>query len=251
MRLRNLQILGLVLLLVLTVGVGCKKKAPPPPPPPPPAPAPAPPAPTATISVNPTSIERGQSATVEWSTRDTTEVTITELGTVPASGSRSVRPTQSTTYRLDAKGPGGSTSASARITVTAPPPPPPPEKPKPREPSERELFDQQVRTIYFDYDKYDVRDDQQATLQGNITFFKAHPNVRFIIEGHCDERGSAEYNLGLGDRRANTVKEAMVAAGIAADRIRTISYGKEKPLCMEQDESCWSRNRRGEFKWFE
>ena len=121
----NIQIIGLCLFLLVFAGAGCKKKTPPPAPPPvPPA---ATPAPTATLTANPTSIERGQASTIEWSTQNATDVTIEpDLGAVPASGSRSVRPAQSTTYRLTAKGSGGSTSATARVTVTAPPPAPTP-----------------------------------------------------------------------------------------------------------------------------
>ena len=111
-----------------------------------------------------------------------------------------------------------------------------------------ELFGQRVKTIYFDYDKYDVRDDQRAALQGNGEFLRAHAEVRITIEGHCDERGSAEYNLGLGDKRANSLKEFLGAMGIAADRIHTISYGKERPVCTESNDDCWQKNRRGQFE---
>lgn len=239
-----LRIIGISLFLVAFLGTGCKKKQPAPtPPPPPPAAAPAP---AATLTANPTSIERGQSSTLEWSSKNAADLTLEPgLGSVAASGSRSVQPTESTTYRLTAKGPGGSTTATARITVTAPPPPPPP--PPARGPSEEELFLQSVHTIYFDYDKSDVRDDQRSTLQANGEFLRAHANVSVVLEGHCDERGSEEYNLGLGDRRANSTKEFLVAMGIPAGRIRTISYGKERPACTEHDEQCWQKNRRAQF----
>ena len=117
---KRFRIIGLCLFLAVVLGAGCRKKPAPVSPPPPPSPAAAP---TATLTANPTSIERGQSSTLEWSTKDSTDVSIEpDLGSVAVSGSRSVRPTQSTTYRLTAKGSGGSVSASARITVTAPPP---------------------------------------------------------------------------------------------------------------------------------
>ena len=247
MRRSYLQIIGLSLFLIVALGAGCKKKppvAPPPPPPPPPAAA------TATLAANPTSIERGQSSTLEWSTQNATEITIDpDLGTVPAAGSRSVRPSQSTTYRLTAKGPGGTANATARITVTQPPPPPPPPPaPAPvREPSVEELWTQRIKTIYFDYDKYDIRDDQKASLQGNGEFLRSNPQVRIVVEGHCDERGSAQYNLGLGQRRADSIKEFLVSMGLSADRLRTISYGKEKPACTDSNEACWQQNRRGVF----
>jgi len=244
-RKRNLVVLAI---LVALLAAGCKKKpapvaaAPPPAPPPPAARA------TASLSANPTSIERGQSSTLTWETANATTVKIEpEIGVVSASGSRSVRPGQSTTYRLIAEGPGGNADASARITVTSPPPPPVTAPPPPREPGIDELWMQQVKTIYFDYDKYDVRADQQSALAGNIAFLKGHPTLNVTIEGNCDERGSAEYNLALGDKRANALKEALTAGGIPADRIHTISYGKEKPVCSEATEDCWQKNRRGDF----
>ena len=109
------------------------------------------------------------------------------------------------------------------------------------------MFSQNVKDIYFDYDKGDIRADQQASIQGDAQFLQQHPNIRFTIEGHCDERGSTEYNLALGTNRADAVKNALVQAGVGGDRIKTISYGKEKPFCTESNESCWQQNRRGHF----
>ncbi len=218
----------------------CKKKqvaAPPPPPPPPPA------APTASLSANPTTVEKGQPTTLTWSTENATDVSIEGIGAVQPSGSQSVTPQDSTTYRLVAKGPGGTQEATARITVTQPPPPPPP----PPSASEEELFSQNVKDVFFDYDKFDLRPGDASTVQAAATWLKANPNVKFTIEGHCDERGSTEYNLALGDNRANAVRTALVNAGIAADRIKTISYGKEKPFCTDSNEACWQQNRRAHF----
>jgi len=84
-------------------------------------------------------------------------------------------------------------------------------------------------------------------LEDTVAFLKEHTSIRFTIEGHCDERGSTEYNLALGDNRAGAVRTALIQAGIAADRIRTISYGKERPFCTESNEACWQQNRRGHF----
>ena len=223
---------------VMTLGACAKKAAPPPPPPPPPPAA----APTASISVNPNSIQAGQSASLTWQTSNATDVSIDGIGAVQANGSQSVTPTDSTTYHLTAKGAGGSQEASARITVTQPPPPPPPPTV-----TDQDLFSQNVKDVYFDYDKADVRADQQSSLQADVQFLNAHPNVNFTIEGHCDERGSTEYNIALGDKRATAVKSALVAAGVSASRIKTISYGKEKPFCSESNEACWQQNRRGHF----
>ena len=223
---------------VLMLGACKKKVAPPPPPPPPP-----PPAPTASLSASPNSIDKGQSATLTWQTTNATDISIDSIGAVEANGSRQVTPAESTTYHLTAKGAGGTQDATARVTVNQPPPPPPP----PPSATEEELFAQNVKDVFFDYDKYDVRADQQSALQADAQFLQQHPNIHITIEGHCDERGSTEYNLALGTNRADTVNNALVQAGVSGDRIKTISYGKEKPFCTESNESCWQQNRRGHF----
>jgi peptidoglycan-associated lipoprotein len=227
-----------VVAAIMMVGA-CKKKVAPPPPPPPP---PAAPSPTASLSANPNAIQKGQSTTLTWETSNATDVSIDGIGAVQASGSQQVTPADSTTYHLTAKGAGGTQEATARVTVTEAPPPPPVASA-----TEEELFSQSVRDIYFDYDKFDIRADQQASLQGDIAFLKEHPAIHFTVEGHCDERGSTEYNLALGDNRAGTVKSALQQGGIGADRIRTISYGKERPFCTQSTEECWQQNRRGHF----
>lgn len=223
---------------LLFLGACHKKAAPPPPPPPPP-----PPQPTASISVSPSSIQAGQSASLTWQTSNATDVSIDGIGAVQPNGSQTVSPTDSTTYHLTAKGAGGTQEATARLTVTQPPPPPPPAPTV----TDEDLFNQNIKDIYFDYDKSDIRADQQSSIQADIAFLTQHSNVNFTIEGHCDERGSTEYNLALGDKRANSVKEALTTAGINASRIKTISYGKEKPFCDEHNEACWQQNRRGHF----
>jgi peptidoglycan-associated lipoprotein len=223
---------------VMMLGACKKKVAPPPPPPPPP-----PPAPTASLTANPNTVEKGQSTTLTWETTNATDVSIDGIGAVQASGSQSATPADSTTYHLTAKGAGGTQESTARVTVTAPPPPPAPAPSA----TEEELFAQSVKDVFFDYDKSDVRPDQQVALQGDIDFLKEHANINFTVEGHCDERGSTEYNLALGDSRAGSVKNALVQGGIAASRIKTISYGKERPFCTESNEECWQQNRRGHF----
>ena len=241
MKQQTLKWIMLVFVLGAMLVLGaCHKKVAPPPPPPPPPPA----APTASLTASPASIQKGQSTTLTWQTSDATDVSIDNgVGTVQASGSQQVSPADSTTYRLTAKGPGGTQEATARVTVTGAPAPPPP----PPSATEEELFSQNIKDVYFNYDNYDVRGDQQAALQADAAFLKEHPDVRFTIEGHCDERGSTEYNLALGDNRANSVRNALVQAGIAADRIRTISYGKERPFCTQSNEECWQQNRRDHF----
>src|SRR6266702_1215087 len=225
---------------ILFLGACHKKTAPPPPPPPPP-----PATPTASLTASPDTIDKGQSSTLTWQTSNATDISIDGIGAVQPNGTQQVSPAESTTYTLTAKGAGGTQTATARVTVNAPPPPPPPTT----QPSltEEQLFAQSVKDIYFDYDKSDVRASEQASIQADAAFLQQHPNISFTIEGHCDERGSTEYNLALGDNRASAVKNALVSAGIAADRIKTVSYGKEKPFCTESNESCWQQNRRGHF----
>jgi peptidoglycan-associated lipoprotein len=237
---RNTKWVTLVFILGTIMMLGaCKKKVAPPPPPPPPPP----PAPTASLSASPNSIEKGQSATLSWQTTNATDVSIDGIGAVQANGSQQVTPSDSTTYHLMAKGAGGTQEATARVTVNAPAPPPPP----PPSATEEELFAQHVKDVYFDYDTDAIRPDQQSSVQGDAQFLGQHPNLQFTVEGHCDERGSTEYNLALGDRRSSAVKNALIQAGVAAGRVKTISYGKEKPFCTESNESCWQQNRRGHF----
>jgi peptidoglycan-associated lipoprotein len=223
---------------ILMLGA-CKKKAAPPPPPPPPPP----PTPTASITASPDTIQAGQSSTLTWQTSNATDVSIDGIGAVQANGSQQVSPAASTTYHLMAKGSGGTQDASTRVTVTQAPAP----VVSTPSPSEEDLFGQSVKDVYFDYDKSDLRGDQQAAIQADALFLSQHPEINFTVEGHCDSRGSTEYNLALGDQRASSVKSALVAAGVGANRVKTISYGKEKPFCMEENESCWQQNRRGHF----
>jgi peptidoglycan-associated lipoprotein len=110
-----------------------------------------------------------------------------------------------------------------------------------------EQIQRAMQTILFDYDKAEVRSDQMSKLQTATAFLKQNPNLRFTIEGHCDERGSEEYNLALGDRRASAVKQYIVGQGIAESRLSTVSFGEERPVCSEQTEACYQRNRRGSF----
>jgi peptidoglycan-associated lipoprotein len=102
--------------------------------------------------------------------------------------------------------------------------------------------------IHFDFDKYDLKPKAMMILDEKASYLREHPEVRVLIEGHCDERGTNEYNLALGDRRANSAKNYLVRSGVAESRITTISYGEEQPLCMEKAESCWWRNRRAQFQ---
>jgi peptidoglycan-associated lipoprotein len=234
----------LTAMLAVAFVVGCAKKpaaAPPPPPPPPPPAA----RPTVSLQANPTSISSGDSTTLSWTSTDATQLTISPgVGAVTAQGSTKVNPSDSTTYTITASGPGGSADSSVRVTVAAPPPPPPP---PPAAIDYDALFLQEVKDAYFDFNKADIRADAREALGKTAEFLRKYPQIKATIEGHCDERGSTEYNLVLGDRRAAAVKAYLVSLGISADRLNTTSLGKEKPFCTESNEECWQRNRVGHF----
>ncbi|RZL04680.1 MAG: peptidoglycan-associated lipoprotein Pal, partial [Rubrivivax sp.] len=100
-------------------------------------------------------------------------------------------------------------------------------------------------TVHFALDQYNIEAGDQAVLQRQAAWLQKYPAVRITVEGHADERGTREYNLALGARRANAVKEALVSQGVSAGRVETVSYGKERPICTESSDSCWSQNRRG------
>jgi peptidoglycan-associated lipoprotein len=170
------------------------------------------------------------------------------------------------------------TSGCHKKVAAAPPPPPPPvvnrdappPPPAPREPlarvaerndptppapvvaprTSRQLEDYLNRLLdaFFDYNKSDLRTDAQTALNNDSSelrsLLKEFPNTKFVIEGNCDERGSAEYNLALGDRRAKAAQEFLVQIGVPAERLSTISYGQERPVCTDHDENCWQKNRR-------
>jgi peptidoglycan-associated lipoprotein len=122
----------------------------------------------------------------------------------------------------------------------------------PEEPAEETTLSPGKRTsdindIFFDFDRYSIREDAQKTLQGNAAVLKGKKFRKIVIEGHCDERGTSDYNLALGERRAESTKRYIVALGVAPSNIAAISYGKEKPFCSDRNEECWQQNRRAHF----
>jgi peptidoglycan-associated lipoprotein len=208
-----------------------------------PSPTPKPDAPMVTLQASPDTITRGGSSTLTWSSSNATQATLTPgVGSVGTQGSRRVGPTDFTVYTITATGPGGAATATASIAVTAAN-----SAPSTSGPTLEQLFQQSVRDSYFDYDKSDIRPDAQDTLTRDADFLRGHSDVRFTIEGHCDERGGEEYNLALGDRRAAATKQFLVSLGISTDRIQVVSLGKEHPFCSAEDEACYQQNRRGHF----
>ena len=114
--------------------------------------------------------------------------------------------------------------------------------------SDSEFFERHVQDIFFDFDKYEIRPDQQQADKRDADALEERPNIKILIEGHCDERGSEKYNIALGDRRANAEKAYLVAHGISESRIDTVSYGKERPFDPGHNEDAWAKNRRDHFE---
>src|SRR5579863_9274921 len=208
-------------------------------------PAPAPP--TCSLTADPASLAPGQSVTLSWTSKDATDVQIEPgLDKQLAEGSATVTPQGSTTYILTATGPGGSTSCTARVTLSATSAPPP-------SVSEENIgggaaaLASQLQDIFFDYDAADLRPDAQEILAADAAVLKAHAGVKVTVEGHCDQRGSEEYNLGLGQRRADAARQFLANLGVDPDSLNTVSYGKDRPSCTEDEENCWAKNRRDHF----
>ena len=233
----------LAITLSLAVIAGCKKK-------PVPQAATAPvattPAPTAQLTATPSTITAGDQVVLTWKTVDASSVTMDGIGTVPTVGVKTVTPTTTTTYHLTARGDGGSADATATVTVN-------PAQAAVAVPennqsmTEEQMFKANVQDIFYDYDSYDVRTSDEAVLSKAAAFLAAHPDIKVLIGGYCDDRGSNEYNLTLGESRANAAKKLLVQDGVAPNRLRVVSYGKERPFCTEETESCWQQNRRAGF----
>ena len=205
--------------------------------------------PTATITADPLAIDLGQTVVLNWRTTNATAVTIDGIGQVPVNGTQTVSPSNSTIFRLTAKGDGGSVEANVRVTVRVAVTPAAGETqmgPSSSKVTDAE-FQSGVKDMFFDYDSFELRADAQALAAQSAAFLVQHPDIRILIGGYADERGSAEYNLALGENRANAAKNGLVQAGVAPARIRVISYGKEKQFCTESTEACWQENRRAQF----
>ena len=205
-------------------------------------------APTATLTADPVAIDLGQSVVLNWRTENASTVTIDGIGAVPPNGTQTVAPSNSTNFHLTANGYGGTTEANLRVTVRVPvAPTAPTADANTGDMGSETAFHQNVQDLFFDYDSYDVRADAQSSITQAASYLNAHPAIRIVIGGYADERGSAEYNLALGENRANAAKTALTSAGISGSRIRVVSYGKEKQFCSEATESCYQQNRRAQF----
>ncbi len=239
---RNQAVLGcMVALLAMT---GCHKKAPVTTPQDATAPSVGP-APTATITADPLSIDLGQSVVLNWRTTNATSVTIDGIGSLPINGTQTVSPASSTNFHLVAKGDGGTTDANVRVTVRVPVMPTSPTGEG--DMGSDTIFHSHVQDLFFGYDSYDLQPEAQQSISAAAAYLNANPNIKILIGGYCDDRGSAEFNITLGENRANAAKTALVAAGVSASRIRVVSYGKERQFCSEETESCWQQNRRDQF----
>jgi peptidoglycan-associated lipoprotein len=205
--------------------------------------APAPPGPpTCNLTAEPAAVEQGQSITLSWTSTDATTVDIEPgVGKQLSQGSAAASPQTSTTYILTASGPGGEATCTARVTVTGSTAP---------SVSEENLnpgggeWSAQLQDAFFDYDSADLRQDARAVLSADASILKAHPGAAFTVEGYCDQRGSEEYNLGLGQRRASAARDFLVSLGLPVQSLATVSYGKDRLVCTETSDDCWQRNRR-------
>jgi peptidoglycan-associated lipoprotein len=203
--------------------------------------------PKCTLTAVPATVPSGQAVTLDWTSTNATKLDLKPgLGTQQAEGSTSVTPSDSTTYVASVAGPGGAGECSARVTVTpaAPPAPSVSESNIPPGNPNGAAVSNTLQDAFFDFAKSDIRPDGQTALTHDASYLKSHPDVKVRISGYCDERGSEEYNLGLGERRAEAAKRFMVNLGVAPDRINTISYGKDRPFCTEPTEDCYQQNRR-------
>lgn len=210
-------------------------------------PAPAVPSPSLEISASPSTIQRGQQTELSWKSTDASSILVDSgVGNVSANGSLVVSPLESTTYTAIAKGPGGEARASTRVTVVR-------RSAKPLigvtdiQGLQRAIDDGHVQPIFFDYDRAQLTPQAMRTLKENAGWIRQFPEARLVIEGHCDERGTEEYNLALGDRRAQAAQDYLVNLGVTPAQLAGISYGEERPFSQGHDEGAWRLNRRAHF----
>ena len=240
--------------LCLLTAAACQKR------PPPRAPSPsasrssdatrdrqAGPMPTVTLTASPNTIARGEQTTLSWTATNTMSLLINSgIGNVADSGSLVVSPRESTTYTATATGSRGEATSSTRVTVM-------PRSARALITStdldnlQRAVEEGKIQPLFFEYDKAGITAGGERVLKENARWFKQFRDTTIVIEGHCDERGTEEYNLALGDRRAQTAKAYLVQLGIDPARMETISFGEERPFAPGYDEAAYRLNRRAHF----
>jgi peptidoglycan-associated lipoprotein len=195
---------------------------------------------------SPGTIDRGGRTTLRWAVTHANNVQISPaLGTVQESGSRAIFPSSDTVYTLTATGAGGNASATTSVSVLV--------KAASNMPDQatrnriQELLNR-LQDAYFDYNQHSLRQDAETSLKADARtladILKQYPDYKLTVQGYCDERGSEEYNLALGDKRAHQTKQYLADLGVPDSQLKTVSFGKEKPVCTEHDEECWQKNRR-------
>jgi peptidoglycan-associated lipoprotein len=215
-----------------------------------PAPAPAPPPaavakPEIQITANPGSISKGESATLQWQARNASSVAIDGgIGSVAESGSLVVSPGSSTTFTATATNSGGEARSSVRVTVV--------DRPVVIETTdigelEKAIADGRIKPVFFAYDRSDLSEESKAILEENARWFRRWPTAPVLIGGHCDERGTEEYNLALGDRRAQIAYQYLIERGVNPEQLDAVSFGEEQPFVRGQSEAEFSQNRRAHF----
>jgi peptidoglycan-associated lipoprotein len=249
---RKYVVLGLALIFCLVMFAGCKKRTPavtrtPEAPAPQVAQPTTAPGPTIELSASPSTVERGQQTSLSWKADNAASVLIDAgVGNVGSTGSMVISPRESTTFTATATGPGGEAKASTRVTVVDA------AGPGIIASSDidgllKAISEGKVRPVFFAYDKAELSEESRRVLQENARWFRQFPGARVIVEGHCDERGTEEYNLALGDRRALATRDFLTQLGVNGEQLETISYGEEKPFAMGQDEASYAQNRRAHF----
>ncbi|MGI8784320.1 MAG: peptidoglycan-associated lipoprotein Pal [Acidobacteriota bacterium] len=264
MKHRN-TLLWTALLLVTNLALGgaaCSRKKPATGLPPAPAPAvgttrvdrPVPTiAPTVTLTAEPSTIRAGETTRLTWTSTNAESLTIDGgVGSVAEGGSVQVSPLQSTTYTATATNLMGTSKASARVTIAADTGTPAAPVASVDQSSLNDLTEMirrgDIQDVFFHYDQSALGEEAKRIVEKNAQALRRTGTARVIIEGHCDDRGTDDYNLALGDRRANSVREYLVSLGIAAARLETISYGEERPFATGQDEASYAQNRRAHFR---
>ncbi len=209
-------------------------------------PSPDYPAPTVEITSAPSTIGLGSQTRLMWQSTNAASVVIDSgVGNVAETGSLMVSPRESTTYTVTAKGPGGEATSGTRVTVVT--------KSEPImvytdiDSLQQAIDGGQVQPVFFDYDKAVLTPAAKRVLEGNARVFRQFPDIGIIVEGHCDERGTEEYNLALGDRRAQVARDYLIELGGDPQQWESLSYGEERPFSPGHDESSWRLNRRAHF----